>query len=130
MNKFLIIGLIVSIFILASCSQTDLSDSDKVLLESKNSEDPEICNEVDKINSAQCLMNVYTNIAVQTNDSTACNNLDLCFRFSCVINVTIVLKNQEVCDPIGQDSLQYKCKELIVKQIAIDNNNVSICNEF
>ena len=145
MYKYWIIGLVLSLLILTACSQSgqraedirrriildgDLSESDKALLSSKISNDPEICNKVDERDKTQCLMNVYTNIAVEKNDSTACNNLEPSFRFGCVTNVAIALKDQELCDSIGQDSSQYRCKELIVKQIAIDGNDASICDEF
>jgi hypothetical protein len=97
---------------------------------SKESFDLGICNNVLEENEAQCSINVHTNIAVSQNDSTVCNNLTAGLRFSCVTTVALILKDLNLCEPIGQDSLRYQCKESIVKQIAIDSNDVSICNEF
>jgi len=121
-------------------NMSDISDCDKIIdkkmrtncyyLLSKKSTDIQVCDNVQERDKTQCLIDIYTNLAIETNDSSVCNNLELNFRFSCVSNIAIILKNQSLCNSISQNSLQYGCKELVVKQIAIDNNDIAICQEF
>jgi len=137
--------LLFSCIVLTSCSENktegndintriridkSLSKSDQTYLSSKISKDPKICNQVAKNKQTQCLINVYTNISVEINDATPCNNLDPNFRFSCTANIAIKLKKLDICDSVKPDSLVYRCKELTVKQIAIDTNNTEICDKF
>ena len=102
---------------------------------SEVSTDPKICDELGRNDKITCLSNVYTNLAVETHDSSPCYNLESDFRYKCITTMAVVLKNQSICNdiapiPEGLRSPQYVCKEWAVKQIAIASNDVSICKEF
>jgi len=104
--------------------------SDCYLAFSKGSLDLGICDNVDEGDKAQCLINVYTNLAVSKNDSTFCINLAASLRFSCVTSVALISRDKALCELVKQESLKYKCQEYVVMQIAIDSNDIYICNEF
>jgi len=109
---------------------------------SEVSTNPKICDELGRNDKTNCLSNVYTNLAVETRDPSPCYNLESDFRYKCITTIAIILKNQSLCNDIDKERTEkdyplagariprYVCKEWVVKQIAIDTNDVSICNEF
>lgn len=103
---------------------------------SEVSTDPSICQK----GNEGCLVNVYTNLVIQTKDPSYCYNLSA--RYKCLTAAAVILKDQKLCDDIdvgltekdyplaGDRTPKYVCKEWVVRQIAIDSNDVTACNEF
>ncbi|MEK6983351.1 MAG: hypothetical protein AABX33_02160 [Nanoarchaeota archaeon] len=101
-----------------------------------------ICDELDNNDKTNCLSNVYTNLAVETNSPSPCYNLESDFRYKCITTMAIILRNQSLCSDIDKERAEqdyiltgsriprYVCQEWVVGQVAIDGNDVSVCNEF
>lgn len=106
----------------------------------KNNNDVSLCDKVKWNYKTECISQVDTKIAVETNDSSVCNRLPSDFR--CLSTMGVILRNLSLCDGIdpgltekdyplaGARIPKYVCKEFVIKQIAIDANDVNICNTF